>query len=63
MEGFKMSYQSISMNGTKIEHIDKKFYINGVETATGKRRLDYYIALGILNGFCFLLGFIVGSVI
>jgi hypothetical protein len=57
-----MSYQRQSSNGTVIETINGKHYINGVEVETGKLKGSYYFAVIALMVIAFIAGYVVGSI-
>ena len=56
-----MNYQRQSSNGTVIETVNGKHYINGVEVETGNLKGIYYFVLTVLVAIAFIIGYVVGS--
>ena len=58
-----MSYSKQSCNGTTVENIDGKIFVNGVEVIDGKlQKMQpiHFITLTLFTGFGVLCGFIGG---
>lgn len=55
-----MNYQRQESNGTVLETINGKHYVNGVEVETGKFHYSIYFMAAAFTFFGFVGGFITG---
>ena len=55
-----MNYQQQESNGTVLETINGKHYVNGVEVETGKLHYRVYFIVAAFTFFGFVGGFITG---